>query len=164
MIVVPTTDRNNYLETLNKCDKITGVVPFDGANATKEQIQLFIDYLANLIENKLHLVISYAKGEIMSFSESEVIDNDPEKTTDNQYKTKTTKPDDPENDPENMVAKRHKVILNFIKMNPKISRKEIAEILKFSDATIKRDLQQLKSEGIIERVGGDRGGYWRITN
>jgi DeoR/GlpR family transcriptional regulator of sugar metabolism len=34
--------------------------------------------------------------------------------------------------------------------------------LKTSDATIKRDLQYLKENGIIERIDGNRGGHWII--
>ena len=65
---------------------------------------------------KFSLVIPFAKGEIMSFSEINVVDDDPEKTI----------------------------------------------ILKVSQVTIKRDLQQLKNNGIIERIGSERGGYWKI--
>jgi len=163
MIVVPTTDRNNYLETLNKCDKITGFAPFDGANATKEQIKPFVDYLANLIENKLRLVISFAKGEIASFSESNVV----EIKIDNQ-RNKNKKQSDVvenvvENATKNIVAKRQKMVVNFMRMNNKISATEIASLLKTNSRTIQRDIQQLKSEGVIERIGGDRGGYWIIN-
>ena len=158
MIVVPTADRSNYLDVLGKCDKITGAIPFDGANASKEQIQPFIDYIAALVEKKLLLVIPFAKGEIMRFSESD----DLEKIIDNQHKTKQQDRNDPENDLENMTVKRQKVIVNFIKMNKKISMNEISKILKVSQATVKRDLQQLKSESIIKRIGGDRGGHWEV--
>jgi len=162
MIVVPTTDRNNYLETLNKCDKITGVAPFDGANATKEQIKPFVDYFSNLLEKKLLLVISFAKGEMMSFSESDVVEIKP----DNQYDKNKTQgsvvENVAENDPENMIAKRQKLIINFMRMNNKISATEIAGLLKTNPRTIQRDIQQLKSEGVIVRIGGDRGGYWEI--
>ena len=27
---------------------------------------------------------------------------------------------------------------------------------------LERHIQKLKTEGIIERIGGDKGGYWRI--
>lgn len=164
MIVIPTTDRNNYLGVLSKCDKVTGSIPFDGANASKEQIQPFIDYIANFVEKKLSLVISFAKGEISKFSESDVIDDVPEKTSDNQellYKRKSSVPD---NVPDNDISKRHKIIVNFIKMNNKASATEIAYMLKVNSKTIKRDFQQLKKKGIIERMGGERGGYWKIIN
>jgi len=166
MIVIPTTDRNNYLDILGKCDKATGSIPFDGANASKEQIKPFIDYLTHFLEKKFSLVIPFAKGEIMRFSEVD----DPEKTIDNQRQTKNNKQNDPDDDPENVVdnvpetnmSQRQKLIIDFIKMNNKISMDEISKILKVSQATIKRDLQQLKANGVIERIGSERGGYWKI--
>ena len=162
MIVIPTTDRSNYLDALNKCDKITGPIPFDGANATNEQVKPLIDYLAHFLEKKLSLVVPFAKGEIMSFSEND----DLEKKIDNQQKNKSHQQNDPENDLENviekMVVKRQKLIVDFIRMNNKISMNEISKILKTSQVTVKRDLQQLKTKGIIVRIGGDRGGHWEI--
>jgi Fic family protein len=168
MIVIPTSDRNNYLEALEKCDKITGTLPFDGANATKEQIVPFIDYIKGFLEKKLILSLQFAKGEIMSFSET----HDPENNTDIQRNEKNSNIDDLENDLENntggiienSTGKRRKVILDFIKMNNKISIPEIAKILKTSPSTIKRDMQQLKNQGIIERDGTERGGHWIIKN
>jgi Fic family protein len=167
MIVVPTTDRNNYLDILGKCDKITGSLPFDGENATKEQIAPLTDYIANLVEKKLHLVIAYAKGEIMSFSEVNVVDSVPNKTFDNQD-TKTEQhrivPDNvPKNELEKIMFQRHKLVIGFIRMNNKISATEIADLLKVSSKTIKRDLQQLKNKGIIERIGSSKSGYWKIS-
>ena len=47
-------------------------------------------------------------------------------------------------------------------MNAGISIPEIAKMLKTSLSTIKRDMQQLKNQGIIERDGTERGGHWII--
>jgi ATP-dependent DNA helicase RecG len=62
-----------------------------------------------------------------------------------------------------MSAKRQKAILNFIKMNNQISANEISDLLNMNMRTIQRDIQQLKNKGIIERVGNDRGGYWKLN-
>ena len=168
MIVIPTTDRNNYLDILGKCDKITGLMPFDGANATKEQIILLTDYLAGLVEKKLHLVIPFAKGEIMNFTECDVVETNAENQYDKEISYKNVVDNVVDNNRENgtkaLVFKRQKVIVDFIRMNNKISAAEIADILKTNPRTIQRDLQQLKNKGIIERIGNDRGGYWKITN
>ena len=162
MIVIPTTDRNNYLEILGKCDKITGTIPFDGANASKEQIKPFIDYITHFVERKFLLVIPFVKGEISRFSENDDPDNVPENSSDNQRNNVIEQNDVPENVPENDVQKRQRLILNFIKMNNKISTTEIADLLKLNPKTIKRDFQQLKNNGLIERIGGERGGHWEI--
>jgi Fic family protein len=163
MIVIPTTDRNNYLSILNKCDKTTGIMPFDGANATKEQIKPFIDYITDYIEKKLVLAIRFAKGEINQFLEGDVV----EKIANNQSNTIIARGDVVENVVENntgnITAKRKKLIVNFIRMNNKISANEVAELLKVNPRTIQRDINYLKSNGLIERIGGDRGGYWKIN-
>jgi Fic family protein len=162
MIVIPTADRNTYLETLWKCDKNTGISPSNGAHANIRQILPFIDYIQHLVEKKLTLSVQFAKGAITSFSENIVCDNDPKSIMDNHEYNKQTQQNDPNHDPNNTIEKRRKVILQIIKMNNKVSRNEIAKILKTSDATIKRDLQYLKENGIIERIDGNRGGHWII--
>ena len=188
MIVIPTTDRDNYLNILGQCDKIIGILPFDGANATKEQIKPFIDYIENFVEKKLLLSIQFAKKEISRLPENDVVEikadnqyntktkrrdvvenvveNDPEKIIDNQHNTKTRKRNDPEHDPENVTEsdaqKRQKIIINFIRMNNRVSANEIAELLKVNMRTIQRDINFLKKHGIIERIGSERGGYWKI--
>jgi ATP-dependent DNA helicase RecG len=46
--------------------------------------------------------------------------------------------------------------------NPRITRTELAKIMDISDDGIKWNLNKLKNEGLIERVGPDKGGYWKI--
>ena len=45
----------------------------------------------------------------------------------------------------------------------KLSQQEIANKLGISFYTVKEYITKLKKRGIIERVGADRGGYWRIN-
>lgn len=53
--------------------------------------------------------------------------------------------------------------MNLLKQNPKISRKELAEMLENISADgVKYHLDKLKEQGIIERIGGSKGGYWKI--
>jgi Fic family protein len=167
MIVIPTVDRNNYLNILGKCDKTIGSVPYNGATAIIEQVKPFVDYISVFVEKKLNLVIPFAKEEIREFSENDTAVNDPNKIADNQNNKNDTGSDEPNDDPNNVVEnfadKRQKLILKFIKMNNKVSRDEIAKLLKTSLSTIKRDFKQMQDEGIIERIDGTRG-YWKITN
>jgi len=53
--------------------------------------------------------------------------------------------------------------LELISANPKITRSELAEILGINPSAIQRHIQKLKTEGIIMRIGGDKGGYWKIN-
>ncbi len=47
--------------------------------------------------------------------------------------------------------------------NPKISRKQIADILNITPGTIKEYLERLKEKGFIKRKGRTSAGYWEIT-
>lgn len=55
-----------------------------------------------------------------------------------------------------------KLILSLLEKTPNITQKELSEKTNISLRTIKRIMQQLKEKDIIERVGSDRKGYWRI--
>ena len=49
----------------------------------------------------------------------------------------------------------------LIKENNNITATEISERLKLSLSTVKRKIKNLKEQGIIERVGSDKTGYWK---
>lgn len=55
-----------------------------------------------------------------------------------------------------------KKILKLITNNPNITQKEIAEELNITTMTVKRNTNKLKEKGIIDRVGANKNGYWRI--
>ena len=43
-------------------------------------------------------------------------------------------------------------------------RKELGEVLQLSDRSIRSQIHSLKEAGLIERVGSDRSGYWKILD
>jgi ATP-dependent DNA helicase RecG len=53
-------------------------------------------------------------------------------------------------------------ILNLIRGNPSITRKELATHLHLTMKGIDWNLNKLKKEGRLKRIGPDRGGYWEI--
>ena len=57
-----------------------------------------------------------------------------------------------------------KRILEIILENPKVTQKEITEILDVSIRTVKRSMKNLLDKGIIERNGGKRFGQWIVKN
>lgn len=61
------------------------------------------------------------------------------------------------NDPVNSA------ILQHLKQNPKANYGGLAENIGCSTATIKRHIQELKQAGLIERIGSDKTGYWRLV-
>ena len=54
-------------------------------------------------------------------------------------------------------------ILELIKQNPKISRKELCEELKINPSAVQKHIEKLKEANKIERIGGAKGGEWRIN-
>lgn len=57
-----------------------------------------------------------------------------------------------------------KRILEAIRQNPRITRKELIELLNVGESTVFRATKKLKAEGIIERIGPNKGGYWRVAD
>ena len=51
----------------------------------------------------------------------------------------------------------------MIKENPKITRTELSDTLGINPSAIQRHIQKLKTDNLIERIGGDKGGYWQIN-
>ena len=67
----------------------------------------------------------------------------------------------PINVPTNDPKKRMEKILDLIRADRSITIQALAHRLDVSEKTIKRDLEKLKKEGKIERVG-KKGGYWEV--
>ena len=55
-----------------------------------------------------------------------------------------------------------KMILELIEENPYISRSEISRKTGLHESSVKRRLKMLVDKGIIQRIGSDRGGHWKI--
>lgn len=53
-------------------------------------------------------------------------------------------------------------ILNAISQNPKVSAAEIAMKIGISSRAVEKRIKTMRENGIILRVGPDRGGYWKI--
>jgi ATP-dependent DNA helicase RecG len=67
-----------------------------------------------------------------------------------------------ENVPENVPENRFLLIIRLIEKNNMLSMQDMANLLNVHEKTIKRDIQKLKQKGLLERIGSDRGGYWKI--
>jgi Fic family protein len=63
MIVVQSSDKDNYLNALNLCDTNVGLVPSDAAHALIEKISPFVSYIEHCMEKALTISIKAAKGE-----------------------------------------------------------------------------------------------------
>lgn len=53
-------------------------------------------------------------------------------------------------------------IMELLQKNSSITQAEMAEIIKISKRAIQKNIKELVNEDIIERIGSDRKGYWKI--
>jgi len=53
-------------------------------------------------------------------------------------------------------------IVNIIKQKSNVTASEMANLLGVDERTIYRNMEKLKSAGVIERVGSDKSGYWVV--
>lgn len=60
------------------------------------------------------------------------------------------------------INDKEKQILIELMNNPNLTIPEINKITKISTATISRCLKQLQNKKIIERVGSNKSGYWKV--
>ena len=71
--------------------------------------------------------------------------------------------DDTDHDTDHDTDKRLQNIISAIKRDNRITVIKLAKINRVSKSTILRDLVKLKESGILERVGSEKSGYWKIN-
>lgn len=54
-------------------------------------------------------------------------------------------------------------VLGWLKKDGKLTQKKLAELIGKSDRTVKRITASLEKNGLIERIGGKRFGYWKVN-
>lgn len=55
-------------------------------------------------------------------------------------------------------------ILALLGREPRLSAKEVANLLNKTTRTIERHLKALRERGRIQRVGSDKAGHWEIVD
>ena len=66
---------------------------------------------------------------------------------------------------ENVVENKGNVVENIlasISKNSNISTKELAAMCSLSERQVQRIMTKLKKQGVIRRIGPDKGGHWEI--
>jgi predicted HTH transcriptional regulator len=61
------------------------------------------------------------------------------------------------------LTENQQSILNNITQNSSITTKELSEVVGISLSKIKENISKLKQNGLLERIGSDKNGYWQIT-
>ena len=80
------------------------------------------------------------------------------------YKKSQNSKNVPKNVPINVPIKdRQKKIIEVLIKDPHVSAQNLAEKFGVTEKTIKRDLQMLKKQNLIARVGANKNGYWKVN-
>lgn len=62
------------------------------------------------------------------------------------------------------VTDNERDLLLLLAEDPGYTMPKLSEKIGISKKTVGQRLKQLKEKGIIERIGSDRNGYWKINN
>lgn len=65
-------------------------------------------------------------------------------------------------DSQKSSQKSSQKILDMIACNPHITIREMAVALNITDRAVKKNIDRLKKENVLKRIGPDKGGYWEI--
>lgn len=60
------------------------------------------------------------------------------------------------------LSRTEKRVLYEIQNNPHITKNELCVVLEIGKSTVSRATKKLKDQGIIERVGSTKAGYWKV--
>ena len=60
------------------------------------------------------------------------------------------------------LSVREKQIINLLEEDPSYTTTKMAKLLSISRVSIGKHIKSLKNKQIIERIGSDRKGYWKI--
>lgn len=71
------------------------------------------------------------------------------------------KPEVHQSSPKDLNSTQRK-ILEMILDNSKVTQTEMAEVLDITTRAVKKNIKELTEEGILERIGSARGGYWNV--
>lgn len=55
-------------------------------------------------------------------------------------------------------------ILKVLETNGRVTAVRIAEVLGISESTVRRSFRRLRVYGLIERIGSNKAGYWRVAD
>jgi ATP-dependent DNA helicase RecG len=69
-----------------------------------------------------------------------------------------------QSDAVDIFSDRERQIIAFILEDNRIPLNDIAQKLAVSKRTIIRDIKKMKKENIIERIGNEKNGYWKINS
>lgn len=61
------------------------------------------------------------------------------------------------------VTEKEKEVIELLRIDPGYTYADLVQNLKVSRKTVSDRIKALKDKGIIERIGSDTKGYWKIN-
>ena len=61
-----------------------------------------------------------------------------------------------------MPMDKTKTILDAMQQDPKVSAAKIAILIGISSRSVEKRIRTMRENGIIRRIGPDKGGFWEI--
>lgn len=119
-----------------------------------QQKSLFAANKLNVPDNVTENVTNKVTDRVTENVTKNVTENVPDNAPDNV----------PKNVPDNVPEKRLHLIIQLIKKDTSISMLELSKKIGVTHKTIKRDIEKLKIQGVLKRIGPAKGGYWKILN
>ena len=58
--------------------------------------------------------------------------------------------------------KSNQIIVAAMRQNPSVTINELQDITGLSESGVKKIIRQLRTDGIIQRIGGAKGGHWQV--
>ena len=103
------------------------------------------------------------RGGIMATIQREVFQKVQTAQTTTESTTKTTTEKSVEKTPQKTLQKTPQKIIELINKNANITTSEMANIIGIDRSNIARAIRKLQEQGIIRRVGPDKGGHWEVV-
>ena len=69
----------------------------------------------------------------------------------------------PEKTSEKMPEKTSEKILYLISENPRITTRELVDIIGIHERNVARNIKTLQERGLLRRIGGRKEGYWQVV-
>lgn len=150
-------------------DKLSGFISAYVAQSRDGDIKVAADSLLELLDYLEHSKITaatpllYARRNLLAFK-LQLIRVQPEKLQIVEKERKAASPAAPKIKKEVNLSGNKEKILNYIKRSPDSRTKDIVyEFNILSDRTVKRNLKELVSEGLVKKVSKNKAVYYHIS-
>ena len=60
------------------------------------------------------------------------------------------------------VPENQRIIIKEVSKNPNVTSRQLSAIIGISERKVKENMKKLKEKGMLERIGPDKGGYWKV--